>query len=71
MSEADPRETDFLQQLGQNVRQTRAVRGMSRKVLSQTSGLSERYIAQLESGQGNVSILLLRRVAAQLTGGRA
>ena len=66
MSEADPRETTFLQQLGQSVRQTRAVRGMSRKVLSQTSGLSERYIAQLESGQGNVSILLLRRVAAAM-----
>jgi XRE family aerobic/anaerobic benzoate catabolism transcriptional regulator len=41
----------------------RAVRAMSRKVLSQTSGLSERYIAQLEGGQGNVSIILLRRVA--------
>lgn len=66
MSEADPRETAFLQELGQSVRQTRAVRGMSRKVLSQTSGLSERYIAQLESGQGNVSILLLRRVASAM-----
>ncbi|MDU6835406.1 MAG: helix-turn-helix domain-containing protein, partial [Bradyrhizobium sp.] len=41
----------------------RAVRGMSRKVLAQTSGVSERYIAQLESGQGNVSIMLLRRLA--------
>ena len=39
------------------------MRGLSRKLLSQTSGLSERYIAQLESGQGNVSIILLRRVA--------
>ncbi len=39
------------------------MRGLSRKVLSQTSGLSERYIAQLEGGQGNVSIILLRRVA--------
>jgi XRE family aerobic/anaerobic benzoate catabolism transcriptional regulator len=39
------------------------MRGMSRKVLSAASGVSERYIAQLESGQGNVSIILLRRVA--------
>jgi XRE family aerobic/anaerobic benzoate catabolism transcriptional regulator len=36
---------------------------MSRKVLARVSGISERYIAQLESGQGNVSIKLLRRVA--------
>ena len=36
---------------------------MSRKVLANVSGLSERYIAQLESGKGNVSIVLLRRVS--------
>ena len=53
----------YLIELGQRVRSMRAVRGMSRKVLAQASGVSERYIAQLESGQGNVSIMLLRRVA--------
>lgn len=53
----------YLIELGQRVRSMRAVRGMSRKVLAQASGVSERYIAQLESGQGNVSIVLLRRVA--------
>ncbi len=53
----------YLVQLGQRVRSMRAVRGMSRKVLAQESGVSERYIAQLESGLGNVSIMLLRRVA--------
>src|SRR5260370_26974436 len=57
----DP-ETLFLEQLGQRVRTMRALRGMSRKVLARVSGISERYIAQLESGQGNVSIKLLRRV---------
>jgi XRE family aerobic/anaerobic benzoate catabolism transcriptional regulator len=41
----------------------RALRGMSRKVLAKVSGISERYIAQLESGKGNVSIVLLRRVS--------
>ena len=56
-------ESLFLSDLGRRVRHARTVRGLSRKVLSQTSGLSERYIAQLEGGQGNVSILLLRRVA--------
>jgi XRE family aerobic/anaerobic benzoate catabolism transcriptional regulator len=53
----------FLVELGQRVRRMRALRGMSRKVLAGVSGISERYIAQLESGQGNVSIMLLRRVA--------
>ncbi|MFV0280318.1 MAG: helix-turn-helix transcriptional regulator [Rhodoblastus sp.] len=53
----------YLIELGQRVRSMRAVRGMSRKVLAQASSVSERYIAQLESGQGNVSIVLLRRVA--------
>jgi XRE family aerobic/anaerobic benzoate catabolism transcriptional regulator len=41
----------------------RALHGMSRKVLAKVSGISERYIAQLESGKGNVSIVLLRRVS--------
>jgi len=36
---------------------------MSRRVLAEASGMSARYIAQLESGTGNVTILLLRRVA--------
>src|SRR3954468_12606526 len=58
----DP-ETSFLDQLGQRVRTMRALRGMSRKVLAKVSGISERYIAQLESGKGNVSIVLLRRVS--------
>ncbi|WP_281276953.1 helix-turn-helix transcriptional regulator [Methylobacterium radiodurans] len=56
-------ESHFLADLGRRVRHGRTVRGLSRKTLSQTSGLSERYIAQLEGGQGNVSIILLRRVA--------
>ena len=60
--ESDP-EKAFLEQLGQRVRTMRALRGMSRKVLAKVSGISERYIAQLESGKGNVSIVLLRRVS--------
>src|SRR5436305_3143722 len=62
-SSAGGAETEFLTALGARVRHLRAMRGMSRKVLSAASGVSERYIAQLESGQGNVSIILLRRVA--------
>jgi XRE family aerobic/anaerobic benzoate catabolism transcriptional regulator len=63
MAEKPDPETGFLEQLGQRVRTTRALRGMSRKVLAKVSGISERYIAQLESGKGNVSIVLLRRVS--------
>src|SRR5471032_847837 len=63
MTEQPDPETSFLEQLGQRVRTMRALRGMSRKVLAKVSGISERYIAQLEGGKGNVSIVLLRRVA--------
>jgi len=63
MTENPDSEADFLEQLGQRVRTMRALRGMSRKVLAKVSGISERYIAQLESGKGNVSIVLLRRVS--------
>src|SRR5213082_2565983 len=63
MTDSDDPESGFLDQLGQRVRTTRALRGMSRKVLAKVSGISERYIAQLESGKGNVSIVLLRRVS--------
>ena len=57
---------DYLVSLGRRVREMRAIRGMSRKMLSRVSGISERYVAQLEGGQGNVSILLLRRVCAAI-----
>ena len=63
MSDESEPEKAFLEQLGQRVRTMRALRGMSRKVLAKVSGISERYIAQLESGKGNVSIVLLRRVS--------
>jgi XRE family aerobic/anaerobic benzoate catabolism transcriptional regulator len=63
MTEQPDPEIGFLERLGQRVRTMRAVRGMSRKVLAKVSGISERYIAQLESGKGNVSIVLLRRVS--------
>jgi XRE family transcriptional regulator, aerobic/anaerobic benzoate catabolism transcriptional regulator len=62
----DSSESGFLDQLGQRVRTMRSLRGMSRKVLAKVSGISERYIAQLESGKGNVSIVLLRRVAGAM-----
>ncbi len=66
MTENPDSETGFLEQLGRRVRTMRALHGMSRKVLAKVSGISERYIAQLESGKGNVSIVLLRRVSGAM-----
>jgi len=57
---------DYLITLGDRVREARAKRGQSRKLLAADSGVSERYLAQLEAGQGNVSILLLRQIASAL-----
>jgi XRE family transcriptional regulator, aerobic/anaerobic benzoate catabolism transcriptional regulator len=57
---------EFLGMLGKVVRQTREQRGMARKMLAEAADVSERYLAQLESGDGNVSVILLRRVAAAL-----
>jgi XRE family aerobic/anaerobic benzoate catabolism transcriptional regulator len=55
-------EGDFLMQLGARVRATRVLRDMSRRELAGRSGVSERYIAQIEAGKGNVSIVLLLRI---------
>ena len=59
-----PAEDAFLGELGDRVRQLRAHNNLSRKALAQESGLSERYIAQMEAGKGNVSVILLRRICA-------
>src|SRR3977135_1685936 len=63
LGESDPA---FLASLGRRVREAREQRGMARKVLSRAADVSERYLAQLESGEGNASIILLRRVAIAL-----
>jgi XRE family aerobic/anaerobic benzoate catabolism transcriptional regulator len=61
-----PEKDDYLCRLGERVREERARRGMTRRILARDSGLSERYLAQLESGKGNVSIKLLRRIGDAL-----
>jgi XRE family aerobic/anaerobic benzoate catabolism transcriptional regulator len=61
---AHGRDSDaYLRRLGERVRMLRNQRGMSRKVLAQHARVSERYLAQLETGKGNCSIVLLRRIA--------
>src|SRR5260370_6559768 len=53
----------YLNLLGERVRMLRHQRGMTRKALAQHAKVSERYLAQLEVGKGNCSIVLLRRIA--------
>lgn len=57
---------EFLRVIGLRVRAQRSAMSMSRKRLAEVSGVSERYLAQLESGQGNMSIALLRKVTAAI-----
>ncbi|HXU43421.1 MAG TPA: helix-turn-helix transcriptional regulator [Burkholderiales bacterium] len=56
-------ENDFLIQLGERVRAWRAEHATTRKALAAASGVSERFLAQLEAGQGNISVLRLRELA--------
>lgn len=56
----------FLASVGKRVREAREQRGLSRKALAEAAEVSERYLAQLEIGSGNASIILLRRVATAL-----
>lgn len=59
-------DADFLSALGKRVREARERRRLTRKVLAEQADVSERYLGQLELGEGNASIVLLRRVAAAL-----
>jgi XRE family aerobic/anaerobic benzoate catabolism transcriptional regulator len=59
----EPAEQAYLTRLGERVRSWRLEQGVTRKSLALASGVSERYLAQLESGHGNISVLLLRKVA--------
>ena len=59
-------EDEFLVALGKRVRSFREQRAISRKQLARDANVSERYLGQLETGEGNISILLLRRIAAAM-----
>ncbi len=56
----------LLDLVGKRVRSTRKQKALSRRELSAASGISQRYLAQLESGEGNISIGLLQRLALAL-----
>ncbi len=56
----------FLVALGERVRSLRARKGLTRRALALASDVSERHLANLELGVGNVSVLVLRQVARAL-----
>jgi XRE family aerobic/anaerobic benzoate catabolism transcriptional regulator len=56
----------YLDSLAARIREARAQRGMTRSALAADSGVSLRFLAQLESGEANPSILVLRRIAAAM-----
>jgi XRE family aerobic/anaerobic benzoate catabolism transcriptional regulator len=58
------RKDPFLIVLGERVRALRARSGMTRRTLARAASVSERHLANLESGQGNASVMLLRQLAS-------
>jgi XRE family aerobic/anaerobic benzoate catabolism transcriptional regulator len=62
----DAADAAFLLFVGHRVRDARSRRGMTRKMLAQEADVSERHLAQIELGEGNVSIILLKRITAAL-----
>ena len=58
--------SELIVRVGERVRKARERKGIPRRVLSEISGVSPRYLAQLEAGEGNISIGLLQRVANAL-----
>ena len=60
------RSSGLIRRLGEAVRGERRARGLTRRVLAERSGVSERFLAQIESGRGNVSLLRLEDLARAL-----
>ncbi|MDU8927383.1 helix-turn-helix transcriptional regulator [Alisedimentitalea sp. MJ-SS2] len=57
---------ELLARVGARVRKARQLKGLPRRVVSERSGVSMRYLAQLEAGEGNISIGRLAQVALVL-----
>lgn len=63
---APPEKDPFLLALGERVRLLRARRGLTRKALAQLADVSERHVANVETGVGNASIQFLRQLCTVL-----
>ena len=59
-------DAEFIRALGRRVREGRASRGISRKALALNADVSERYLAQVENGETNPSIMVLRHIGTAL-----
>ena len=59
-------DAEFIRALGRRVREGRARRGISRKTLALNAGVSERYLAQVENGETNPSVMVLRHISTAL-----
>src|SRR5262249_42761162 len=62
----DERTDAFAAVIGSLVRSARGKRGITRRQLAEQSRTSERYLAQIESGQGNPSVVVLKSIAEAL-----
>jgi XRE family transcriptional regulator, aerobic/anaerobic benzoate catabolism transcriptional regulator len=65
-SEQEVRRSPFLEALGERVRNLRSRKGMTRRAVALAADVSERHLANLEYGTGNVSVLVLLQVANAL-----
>jgi len=65
-ADAAPGSHSYLIAIGTSIRNLRTQRGLNRKMLAAQSGVSERFLAKLETGSGNASVLLLRHLARAL-----
>ena len=62
----EPLRSPFLMALGERVRNLRSRKGMTRKAVALAADVSERHLANLEYGTGNVSVLVLLQVSHAL-----
>ncbi len=63
---AEANRDPYLVALGERLRMLRARRGLTRKALARLAEVSERHVANVESGIGNASIQFLRQLTAVL-----
>jgi XRE family transcriptional regulator, aerobic/anaerobic benzoate catabolism transcriptional regulator len=66
MASLSSEEAIYLKVIGQRAREARDSAGLTRNELAEQSGISLRYLAQLEAGEGNLSILMVRRLCQAL-----
>jgi transcriptional regulator with XRE-family HTH domain len=52
--------------VGENVRQTRKLRGLTQEQFAVKSGFSQQYVSSLENGRRNPSVITLYEIALAL-----